>query len=204
MDAQLDEAIYLKNGLQKPLSDYEVKAGTVIPAALITGLNSDLPGEVIGQVTENVFDTATGNHLLIPQGAKIFGRYNDNVGYGQERAQVVWNRLIMPNGNSIQLEAMIGTDKAGYAGLSDQVDHHLGRLFGAVILSSIIGVGANIATDSGDDVVDALGDSVAQQAAEVGSEIVERQLDVQPTIIIRPGFKLNILVNKDMILEPYY
>ena len=124
LDARLDEAIYLKNGLQKPLSDYEVKAGTIIPAALITGLNSDLPGEIIGQVTEHVYDTASGQHLLIPQGAKIFGRYNAAVGYGQERAQIVWDRLIMPNGNSVQLEAMVGTDKAGYAGLA----LHLGRL----------------------------------------------------------------------------
>ena len=203
LNAQLDEAIYLKNGLQKPLSDFEVKAGTIIPAALITGLNSDLPGEIIGQVTEHVYDTSSGQHLLIPQGAKIFGRYNSQVGFGQDRAQIVWDRLIMPNGNSVQLEAMVGTDKAGYAGLADEVDHHLGRLIGAVILSSFISVGANLATDSGDDVTDALGDAAAQQAAQVGGEIVNRQLDVQPTITVRPGFKLNILVAKDMILEPY-
>ena len=203
LDAQLDERVYLKNGLQKPLSDFEVKAGTIIPAALITGLNSDLPGEIIGQVTEHVYDTSSGRHLLIPQGAKIFGRYNAEVGYGQERAQIVWDRLIMPNGNSVQLEAMVGTDKAGYAGLADQVDHHLGRLIGAVILSSVISVGANLATDSGDDVTDALGDAAAQQAAQVGGRIVDRQLNVQPTITVRPGFKLNILVGRDMILEPY-
>ena len=203
LNAQLDDAIYLRNGLQKPLSDYEIKAGTIIPAALITGLNSDLPGEIIGQVTEHVYDTSSGRHLLIPQGAKIFGRYNADVGYGQERAQIVWDRLIMPNGDSVQLEAMVGTDKAGYAGLADEVDHHLGRLIGAVILSSIISVGANLATDSGDDVTDALGDAAAQQAAQVGSEVVNRQLNIQPTITVRPGFKLNILVNKDMILEPY-
>ena len=203
LEAELDQTIYLKNGLQKPLSDYEVKAGTIIPAALVTGLNSDLPGEIIGQVTEHIYDTASGRHLLIPQGAKILGRYNADVDYGQERAQIVWDRLIMPNGNSVQLEAMVGTDKAGYAGLADQVDHHLGRLIGAVILSSFISVGANLATDSDDDVTDALGDAAAQQAAQVGGRIVDRQLEVQPTITVRPGFKLNILVNKDMILEPY-
>ncbi len=203
LNAQLDETIYLKNGLEKPLSDYEVKAGTIIPAALITGLNSDLPGEIIGQVTEHVYDTASGQHLLIPQGAKILGRYNAEVSYGQERAQLVWDRLILPNGDSVQLEAMVGTDKAGYAGLVDEVDHHFGQLVGAVILSSFISVGANLATDSGNDVTDALGDAAAQQASEVGGEIVDRQLDVQPTITVRPGFKLNILVNKDMIMEPY-
>ena len=203
LDAQLDDTIYLKNGLQKPLSDYEIKAGTIIPAALVTGLNSDLPGEIIGQVTEHVYDTASGQHLLIPQGSKILGRYNAQVSYGQERAQLVWDRLILPNGDSVQLEAMVGTDKAGYAGLVDEVDHHFGQLVGAVILSSFISVGANLATDSGDDVADALGDAAAQQAADIGGEIVDRQLDIQPTITVRPGFKLNILVNKDMILEPY-
>ena len=171
---------------------------------MITGLNSDLPGEIIGQVTEHVYDTANGRHLLIPQGARILGRYNAQVGVGQDRAQIVWDRLIMPNGDSVQLEAMVGTDKAGYAGLADQVDHHLGRLIGAVILSSFISVGANLATDSGDNVTDALGDAAAQQAAEIGSEIVNRQLSVEPTITVRPGFKLNILVNKDIIFPGPY
>jgi type IV secretion system protein VirB10 len=205
LNRQPDQRIYLQNGLQRPFSDYEVKAGTIIPAALITGLNSDLPGEIIGQVTEHVYDTATGQHLLIPQGARIFGRYNSQVGYAQDRVQVVWDRLIMPNGNSVQLEAMVGTDKAGFAGLTDQVDHHLGRLFGAVILSSIISSGANLATDGGGDngFTDSLGNAAAQQAVTIGSKLVDRQLDVQPTITVRPGFKLNILVNKDMILEPY-
>lgn len=195
---------YLQHGLQKPLSAYEIKAGTIIPSALITGLNSDLPGEIIGQVTENVYDTATGGRLLIPQGTKILGRYNADIGYGQDRAQIVWDRLIMPNGSSLRLESMVGTDKAGYAGLSDEVDHHSGRLFGAVILSSLITAGANLVSNSDDNgFTSDLGDAAAQQAVTIGSEIVRRQLDVQPTITIRPGFKLNILVNKDMILEPY-
>ena len=195
---------YLQHSLQKPLSAYEIKAGTIIPSALITGLNSDLPGEIIGQVTENVYDSATGHHLLIPQGAKIFGRYNADVAYGQDRAQIVWDRLIMPNGNSISLDAMVGTDKAGYAGLADQVDHHGGRLFGAVLLSSLITAGANLVSNSDDNgFTEDLGDAAAQQAVTIGGEIVRRQLDVQPTITVRPGFKLNILVNKTMILEPY-
>ena len=205
LQRQPDDRAYLQSGLQPPLSTYEVKAGTVIPAALITGLNSDLPGEIVGQVTEHVYDTVTGNHLLIPQGARILGRYNADIGFAQERAQIVWDRLIMPNGSSVQLESMVGTDKAGYAGLADQVDHHLGRLIGAVILSSVISAGANLATDSAQEnsFIDDLGDSAAQQAATIGSQIVDRQLDVLPTITIRPGFKLNILVNKDVILEPY-
>ena len=195
---------YLQHGLQKPLSAFEIKAGTVIPSALITGLNSDLPGEIIGQVTENVFDTASGQYLLIPQGSRIFGRYNADIDYGQDRAQIVWDRLIMPNGNSINLVAMIGTDKAGYAGLADQVDHHGGRLFGAVLLSSLITAGANLVSNSDDNgFTEDLSDAAAQQAVTIGSEIVRRQLDVQPTITIRAGFKLNILVNADILLEPY-
>ena len=199
---QSDQASYLQGRLQEPISDYEIKAGTVIPAALITGLNSDLPGEMIGQVTEHVYDTVSGRHLLIPQGTKVFGRYNAQVSYGQDRAQIVWDRLIMPNGNSIQLEAMVGTDKAGYAGVADQVDHHTGRLFGAILMSSVISVGANLATDDGgnNSLVADLGDAAAQQAATVGSQIVDRQLNVQPTITIRPGYRLNILVGRDMIL----
>ena len=195
---------YLQHSLQKPLSAYELNVGTVIPSALITGLNSDLPGEIIGQVTENVYDSASGHHLLIPQGAKIFGRYNADIAYGQDRAQIVWDRLIMPNGNSISLDAMVGTDKAGYAGLADQVDHHGGRLFGAVLLSSLITAGANLVSNSDNNgFTEDLGDAAAQQAVTIGGEIVRRQLDVQPTITVRPGFKLNILVNKTMILEPY-
>ncbi|MGI9450603.1 MAG: TrbI/VirB10 family protein [Geminicoccaceae bacterium] len=199
---QSDQASYLRNGLQEPISDYEIKAGTVIPAALITGLNSDLPGEIIGQVAENVYDTVSGQHLLIPQGTRIFGRYNAQIGSGQDQAQIVWDRLIMPNGDSIQLEAMVGTDKAGYAGVADQVDHHWGQLFGAVFLSSVISVGANLAVDNGSNngLVADLGDAAAQQAATVGSQIVDHQLDVQPTITIRPGHRFNILVNRDMIL----
>lgn len=195
---------YLQHRLQEPLSAFEIKAGTIIPSALITGLNSDLPGEIIGQVTEHVYDSATGQHLLIPQGSRIFGRYNADVDYGQDRAQIVWDRLIMPNGSSIALDAMIGADRAGYAGLADQVDHHSGRLFGAVLLSSLITAGANLVSNSDDNgFTEDLGDAAAQQAVTIGGEIVRRQLDVQPTITIRPGFRLNILVNQTMILEPY-
>jgi type IV secretion system protein VirB10 len=205
LQAGADGDVYLQQSLQRPVSPYEIKAGSIIPAALLTGLNSDLPGQIVGQVTEPVYDTVSGQYLLIPQGTKIVGRYNSNIGYAQNRLQIVWDRLIMPNGNSIGLEAMVGTDKTGAAGLKDQVDYHAGSLIGAVLLSSIIGAGANLATDSGSDggFVDDLGDAAAQQAAQVGAEIVRRQLDVQPTITVRPGFKLDILVGRDIILEPY-
>lgn len=206
LKASTDGDVYLQQVLQGPMSPYEIKAGSIIPAALITGLNSDLPGQIVGQVTEPVYDTLAGQHLLIPQGTKIVGRYNADIGYGQNRLQIVWDRLIMPNGNSIGLDSMVGTDKTGAAGLEDQVDYHIPGLVGAVLLSSIIGVGANLATDSSANgsFIDDLGDTAAQQAASVGSGIISRQLDIQPAITIRPGFRLNILVGKDMIFpEPY-
>ena len=205
LKGSVDSEFYVQQVLQGPVSPYEIKAGSIIPAALITGLNSDLPGQIVGQVTQPVYDTVTGQHLLIPQGTKIVGRYNADIGYGQDRLQIAWDRLIMPNGNSIGLESMVGIDKTGAAGLEDQVDYHIPGLVGAVLLSSIIGAGANLATDSSADgsFIDDIGDAAAQQAAFVGSDIVRRQLDIQPTITVRPGFRLNILVGKDMVLERY-
>ena len=206
LKASVDSELYVQQVLQGPVSLYEIKAGSIIPAALITGINSDLPGQIVGQVTEPVYDTVTGQHLLIPQGAKIIGRYNADIGYGQDRLQIVWDRLIMPNGNSIGLDSMIGADKTGTAGLEDQVDYHIPGLVGAVLLSSIIGASANLATDSSTDggFIDDLGDAAAQQAASVGSDIVRRQLDIQPTITVRPGFRLNILVSKDIAFPAPY
>lgn len=189
--------------VQKTLTG--LKAGSIIPAALITGLNSDLPGQLIGQVTENVFDSVTGQHLLIPQGTKVIGRYNADIAYAQDRLQIVWNRLIMPNGDSVDLGAMVGADKTGAAGLKDSVDHHIPSLIGAIFLSSVISAGANLATDSSREggFTDDLGDTAAQQAASIGSNIVNRQLNIQPTITVEPGFKLTIIVDRDIALEPY-
>jgi type IV secretion system protein TrbI len=198
---------YLTKPLLKPVSAFELKAGSIIPGALVTAINTDLPGQTIGQVTENVYDTVTGHYLLIPQGSRLLGKYQSLVTNGQNRALVVWQRLIYPNGNSIVLDGMPGTDEAGMAGLQDQVDYHLDKLAEATALTTAIAYGGNLARNpqssngySGSDVI---GDAVAQQANRIGEKIIDRELDVQPTITIRAGWPLRVLVNKDMILEPY-
>lgn len=187
-----------------PASEHLVQAGTLIPAALITGVNSDLPGEIIAQVTEPIFDTPSGNAELIPSGAKLLGRYDSVIGYGQDRAFIVWDRLLMPNGYSIELDELSGTDKKGQAGVADEVDYHFGRLAGAVLLSSFLVVGGNVVENSDDNgFTGDLGDAAAQQAVDIGSRIVDRQLEVQPTITIRPGWTMRVLVNRDIVLAPY-
>jgi type IV secretion system protein TrbI len=196
---------YLRKPLIGTQSDYELKAGGFIPAALVTEINSDLPGEVIAQVTQNVFDTVTGEHLLIPQGTRVLGKYQSLVSNGQNRALIVWTRLVMPNGDSIVLEGMPGTDQAGAAGAEDQVDYHLDKLAAAATLSSAIAYGGNLAREGGRDRddVDVVGETIAQESSKIGGRIIDRQLDVQPTIRIRQGHPVNVLVNKDMTLRPY-
>jgi type IV secretory pathway VirB10-like protein len=200
---------YLRKPLVSPVSPYELKAGTVIPGALVTGVNTDLPGDVIGQVTENVYDSATGHYLLVPQGSRLLGRYQALVGNGQNRALLAWQRLVYPDGRSIELEAMPGTDAAGAAGLADRVDYHLDKLAAATALSTAIAYGGNLARNRSAGVgggygnEDVIGDTVAQQADRVGSRIIDRQLDVQPTITVRPGWPFRVLVNKDIVLAPY-
>jgi type IV secretion system protein TrbI len=202
-----DVETYLQKPLLQPISAYELKAGTVIPGALITAINTDLPGEIIGQVTENVYDTKSGKYLLVPQGTKLLGKYSSLVSNGQNRALIVWTRLIMPNGNSIVVGGMPGTDQAGQAGLKDGVDYHLGQLASAVGLTTAIAYGGNLARSpserSGNSNSDVIGDTVAQQSNRVGEKFIDRELDVQPTITVRAGWKFNVLVNKDMVLAPY-
>ncbi|MEM7570448.1 MAG: TrbI/VirB10 family protein [Pseudomonadota bacterium] len=201
---EVETAIYNPHSLQIPVSAYQVMAGTIIPASLITGLNSDLPGQVIAQVTEHVYDTATGTHLLIPQGTRLLGRYDSVIAFGQSRALVVWNRLILPDGSSMLLENLPGVDLAGYAGLKDKVDHHGWQLFKAAILSSVLSVGTEIGRDRGEDqILQALRDGGQQTLNQAGQEIVTRQLAVQPTVTIRPGWRLRVIVNQDLVLEPF-
>lgn len=192
---------------QPALSPYEVKAGTVIAAALITGLNSDLPGMVIAQVTEPVFDHRTGRIALIPQGARLIGKYDSQIGYGQNRMLLVWTRLIYPSGRSMDLAGMTGADATGQVGLSDRVDTHLPVLARAIGLSTLISIGGAAAQNSlargGDNLV--LQDSasgVASQASQTGQRLVERDLQRSPTLRIRPGFPVRVMVDKDLILPP--
>jgi len=181
-----------------------LRAGSMIPAALITGLRSDLPGEVIAQVTQDVRDSPTCTVLLIPQGAKLIGQYDARISFGQSRALLVWNRLIMPNGKSIVLERQPGADTKGYAGLEDEIDNHWGMLFKAAILSTILSVGAEAGTSSSENnLAQAIRQGASQSISQVGEQVVGRSLNVQPTITIRPGFPVNVLVTHDLVLEPY-
>ena len=182
-----------------------LQAGAVIPAALITGLRSDLPGEVTAQVTEDIYDSPTGKILLIPQGARLIGQYDAQITFGQVRALLVWNRLIMPNGHSIVLERQPGTDTQGYAGVEDEVDNHWGTLFRAAILSTLLSIGSEAGTSSSENnLAQAIRQGASQSFSQIGEQIVGRSLNVQPTITIRPGFPVRVLVTRDLVLEPYH
>jgi len=198
---------YVKSGLLPILSRYELKAGNIIPGVMITGINSDLPGRLVGQVRENVFDTVTGRHLLIPQGTRVIGTYDSKVAYAQDRVLIVWSRLIFPNGDSIDLEGMDGVDLSGYAGMKDKVNNHYGKLITGVVLSSILSATVKVAAGNSDSGEASFGQQAAsgaaQEVARVGAKIADKNLNVQPTIEIRPGMKFNVFVNKDLILRPY-
>lgn len=200
--------VSLNHRIIKPRLSYQLMAGTLIPGLLLTGLNSDLPGQILGQVSQNIFDTTSGVHLLVPQGTKVIGQYDSRIVYGQERLLIVWTRLIFPNGKSISLEGMSGVDLSGYAGLSDQVNNHWGRLLTGVLLSSLFSTSAQIAEGRNYSTIEpSYGElatqGIAKNANQVGQEITRRNLNIQPTLEIRPGFRFNVFVHKDMILEPF-
>ena len=190
--------------LQAPASPYTVQAGAVIAAAMVTGLRSDLPGQITAQVTENVYDGPTGRILLIPQGARLIGQYDAQVSFGQSRALLVWSRLILPNGRSIILERQPGADASGYAGLQDKVDNHWGQLFRAAMLSTLLSVGSEAGTSSDEsDLLQAIRRGGSDSISQTGRQIVGRSLSIQPTITIRPGFPVRVIVTRDLVLEPY-
>jgi type IV secretion system protein VirB10 len=195
------------HNLQPPVSPYQVMAGTVIPAALITGINSDLPGQVLATVTENVYDTATGRHLLIPQGSRLIGQYDSQIAFGQRRVLLVWTRLMLPDASSIALDRLPGVDTSGYAGLQDGVDWHWQQLLAGAALSTLIGVGAELAapdrSNGQSQVIVATRQSVQDSVNQVGQELTRRSLNVQPTLTIQPGFPVRVIVNEDLVLKPY-
>lgn len=196
--------IYNPHALQDPVSPYQIMAGTVIPAALVTGLNSDLPGQVIAQITANIFDSVTGETLLIPQGSRLAGTYDSIVAFGQSRALVVWRRIIMPDGSSIEIDNLPATDAAGYAGLEDEVDFHTWRLVKGIALATVVGVGTELTFGAGEgDLVRALRQSSQENTNQAGQRLVEKNLDIQPTITVRPGWPLRVIVEKDLVLRPY-
>ena len=204
LNGNVDRRTVSPDRVQAPASPYVLQAGAVIPAALLTGLRSDLPGQVTAQVTEDVYDSPTGNVLLIPQGTRLVGQYDAQIAFGQSRALLVWNRLIMPNGRSIILERQPGSDSEGYAGLEDQVDSHWGMLFKAAILSTLLSVGANAGIGYNESfLLQGLGLGASQSFSQIGEQVVGRSLNVQPTITVRPGFPVRVMVTHDLVLEPY-
>ncbi|WP_246731739.1 TrbI/VirB10 family protein [Methylocapsa sp. S129] len=204
LNGNVDRRTVSPDRVEAPASPYVLQAGAVIPGALLTGLRSDLPGQVTAQVTEDVYDSPTGKFLLIPQGARLIGQYDAQVAFGQSRALLVWNRLIMPNGRSIVLERQPGADTEGYAGLEDQVDYHWGMLFKAAILSTVLSVGSEVGmSNNGNSLVQAIQQGGSQGVNQVGQQVVSRSLNIQPTITIRPGFPVRVIVNRDLVLEPY-
>ena len=188
--------------IRNPSSSYILQAGSLIPAALITGIRSDLPGQVTAQVTQNVYDSPTGRILLIPQGARLVGDYDSEIAAGQERVLLAWDRLILPGGRSIRLDRQPGTDARGMAGLSDRTDHHWGSMLRAALVSTLLGVGAELGSDGDDAIVRALRDGSQDTINQSGRRLVERQMNIPPTLSIRPGFALRVLVTRDLILEP--
>lgn len=209
LNAAVDPKIYASGRLQTPVSPYQVMAGTIIPAAMMTGLNSDLPGQAIATVTEPVYDTVTGGTLLIPQGSRLLGTYDAQVAFGQSRVLLVWTRLVMPDGSSIVLDRLPGADTRGFAGLEDETDNHWGKLVAGAALSTLLGVGAELGSgnrgsiDGDQTIVVATGRSAESSANQVGQQITRRNMNIQPTLTVRPGFPVRVIVNKDLVLRPY-
>lgn len=207
VDAEPDSRIYGSAELQSPRSPYQLMAGTVIPAALLTAVNSDLPGQVIASVTEQVYDSVTGRHLLIPQGSRLIGQYDSQVAYGQRRVLLVWTRLIRPDGSSLVLDRLPATDAAGQAGVEDAVDWHWRRIVAGAALSTLIGVGDELVApdrrDADGRIVIAMRESVHETVNEVGQQVTRRNLDLQPTLTVRAGFPVRVMVSRDLVLRPF-
>lgn len=185
----------------QPVSPWTLQAGSIIAASLVTGLNSDLPGLVTAQVTENVYDSVTGRSLLIPQGSRLIGSYDSVVAYGQSRALVVWQRIILPDGSSIRIDNVPATDTQGYAGLTDKIDRHTWQLLKGVALATLLGVGTELSFgNSESDLVRAIRESAQQSGARAGDQLVTRGLNIQPTLKVRPGWPLRVVVHKDIVL----
>jgi type IV secretory pathway VirB10-like protein len=207
-----DRPEVLPAAVRAPVSHYEVKAGTIIPAVLLTGVNSDLPGQLIAQVREPVFDTESGQYLLVPQGTRLIGLYDHQVAYGQERVLVTWKRVIFPNGLSLSLkDGMPGTDPAGAAGFSDQVNHHLVRVFGHALLLSVLSAGVQLSQIpsfgqgfTGPTAGNVLGAAVGQELGQTSSELIRRGMNIPPTIEIRPGYVFNVMVTQDLVFPGPY
>ena len=202
-------AAYLPGGRAAPVSPYEIKAGTVIPATMVGGINSDLPGQILGQVAENIYDSATGRFILIPQGSKLVGTYDNSVTIGQQRVLVAWTRIILPDSSSIDLGRMPGTDQSGLAGLHDRVNTHFWEMFSSALMLSVISAGVQIsqggdtASSGGLNAQQSIAAGLGQQFGQLGQELARRNARIQPTLEIRPGYRFTISVTKDIVLRPW-
>ncbi|NJO54038.1 MAG: IncP-type conjugal transfer protein TrbI [Bacteroidales bacterium] len=209
-NADLAKLGYLPNQVVAPRSLCELKRGSVIPATLITGINSDLPGRITAQVSQNVYDSATGHRLLIPQGTRLMGRYDSKVAFGQSRVLVIWTDIIFPNGATLQIGGMAGTDAEGYGGFKDQVDNHYLQTFGSAVLLAIIGTGMDMAIPQSSTLAtqetasDAARRNFAETFGRVAERTINKNLDVQPTLEIRPGYQFNVLVDQDIVFPGAY
>ena len=209
-NVDLKDLGYLPNRVVPQQSPFELKRGSVIPATLITGINSDLPGRISAQVSQNVYDSATGHRLLIPQGTKLFGRYDSKVSFGQSRVLVVWTDIIFPNGATLQIGGMAGTDAQGFGGFHDKVNNHYWRTFASAALIALVGTGidaslpesSTLATQ--DTASDAARRNFAESFGSVAEQTISRNLNIQPTLEIRPGYKFNVLVDQDVIFPGTY
>lgn len=212
-NGQLEKQVFLNAGVDTlpnrvvivdPVSPQTLRRGSVIPAVLLTGINADLPGRILAQVSQNVFDSATGEHLLIPQGSRLVGRYDSKVSFGQSRVLVVWTDIVLANGQSLDIGAMAGVDQAGQAGFKDRVDRHLWQSFGSAALIAIIGTGMDLALPDGhgtrsSDPSDAARRSFSETFGRLAERTISKNIDVQPTLTIRPGYRFNILVDRDLL-----
>ena len=199
----------LQEGRKKPLTPYELKTGSVIPATMISGINSDLPGQILAQVSEDIYDTATGRHLLIPQGSKVVGTYDNEVAFAQNRALVVWTKLIFPDASEVNIEGMPGADPSGYAGFRDKVNRHVGRRIGAALMMTVFNFAYEATRRESQGPVgfqpeSAVTAALGQSISELGKQMVEREMDVPNTLEIRPGYRFNVMVNKDIAFQSPY
>lgn len=199
---------YLGNTRTAPISPYELKAGSVIPAVMVSGINSDLPGQIIAQVRENVYDTATGQYLLLPQGSRLVGTYDNGITMGQSRVLAAWTRVIYPDGSSLDLGLMPGQDAGGYAGFNDKTNNHYARIFGSALMLSAFSAGIQLSqpqNNNGDNYSSSqiIAASLGQQLGDLGMEVTRRNLDIAPTLEIRPGYLFNVMITKDIVLKPW-
>lgn len=201
---QPDRATVSPDRIMSPASPYILQAGTVIAGALNTKVSSDLPGQIVGHVTQNVYDSPTGRYLLIPQGSTLFGAYNNSVSFGQQRTQIIWTRLIFPNGESLVLEKLPGGDAAGQSGLSDKVNNHWGQLFKAALVTTLLSVGSEAGTSwNENNLMQAIRSGASNGFSMVGNRLIDRSLNVQPTLRDRPGLPFTLILNRDLILKPW-